>query len=103
MELPKVLQVGETEITIMPQFKAFKINKIGTSVRVAVVEFKNIRKRIESPNPYTNYCEMSHTEINRIIDIFPSVKEFKKANTDIFLQSNKHWKNEIIKKINFNN
>jgi hypothetical protein len=100
MELPKFLEIGESETIIIPELKAFKLNKVGRTINVAVIEFKNIRKRIEPSNPYSKYCEMSHTKINRIIEVFPSVKEFKKANTNIYLQNSKHWKGEILKIIN---
>jgi len=96
----KLLDIGETKITILPEQHAIKLNKIKNKTPVVIFNFKKIETRLQPNNEEIFYSTSSHLEINQIINYYPSIKEFQQQNLNFPLLKNDHWKEKVYELLN---
>lgn len=87
----------ETKTTSLSDLYAVKLDKNGNKTPVVIFTLKHIENRLKPTNDDIFYSTTSKYEVNEIIKIYNSIKEFRNENNNIFFRN--CWKDKVINKI----
>jgi len=96
----KMLCIGETHETILPEKYAIKLTKRGNKTPVAIIQMKRVETRLEPSEEDIYYSTTSRNQIHKIMKYYPSITEFKKKNPEMGFFNNCCWKEKVERMIN---